>query len=375
MDEIGSVSSKVSKMTFGDETAATGASFKTNHTGFKSILYKRERAAESNASQSRKRKKSVYGATSLSLPFVIDTWSSKKARMSCSVQVMCLGTKSPKDTHFFRVSTDRCFLVLKIEVSENALNEQKAFYRAINRLFPDQREMLEYHTKFAARKMSVGKLTGRDNSKRVEIEQRIPLPFACEHDFATKDNDPFFYGVRYVPYPDSGEVWAHVELVQHIKDGYVGRDGRAGAYLGSIEEDDGNSEKENEVQENGGEYAEMDYDDEDSLLDGEGNGRDNASVATSVLLTESAQMAAAVQKQKALAVTPQKPDPPAAYPRVLTDSEIRKLRCNRSVCSNITAAGRMVSHTPPYTPPKSSSASYDGRIQRDNVKRMAKYQG
>ena len=105
---------------------------------------------------------------------------------------MCLGTKSHEETHFFRVSTDRWFLVLKVQVSENALNEQKAFYKTIQKLPMAQRELLQYHTKFAARKMSVGKLTGRDGGKTVEIEQRIPLPFACEHEFATNLNDPFF---------------------------------------------------------------------------------------------------------------------------------------------------------------------------------------
>ena len=42
-DEVESVTSRVSKITFGDETAVTGKSFRTNHTGFKSILYKRHK--------------------------------------------------------------------------------------------------------------------------------------------------------------------------------------------------------------------------------------------------------------------------------------------------------------------------------------------
>ena len=124
----------------------------------------------------------------------------------------------------FRVSTDRLFLVVKIVISENALDEKKAFYKIFNKLPKMQREMLGFHTKFAAQKMSVGKLTGRETNKVLEIEQRIPLPFECEHTIATKDDDPFFHGIDYVPYKDSGEVWAHIELVQHIKDGYVGRE-------------------------------------------------------------------------------------------------------------------------------------------------------
>ena len=159
-DDVQTVSSKVSKLTFGDETVATGTSFKTHHTGFKSILYQHDKSDRDEA-RSKKMKRTVYGAAALLLPFIIDTWSStKKARMCCSVQVMCLGTRYPKRYHMFRVSTDRLFLVLKSVISENALDEKKAFYKTIDQLPPMKRDMIEYHTKFAARKMSVGKLTG-----------------------------------------------------------------------------------------------------------------------------------------------------------------------------------------------------------------------
>ena len=176
-EDVQSISSKVSKLTFGDETAVTGTSFKTHHTGFKSILYQQDKLDRDEA-RSKKKKRTVYGATALLLPFIIDTWSStKKAQMCCSVQVMCLGTRYPKRYHMFRVSTDRLFLVLNIVISENALDEKKAFYKTIDQLPPMQRDMIEYHTKFAARKMSVGKLTSQEQNKVLEIEQRIPLPF------------------------------------------------------------------------------------------------------------------------------------------------------------------------------------------------------
>ena len=101
---------------------------------------------------------------------------------------------------------------------------------------------------------------------------------------------------------------------------------------------------------------------------------ENASVATSVILDGSS--VAANGNGTALAVTPQKSSiPHAKYPDVLTDSQIKTLRSNRSVCSGITAAkGRMVSHIPSTTPPKQSAASYDGRLTRSNVKRSAKFQ-
>ena len=191
-DDIASVSSKVSRLSFGEETMATG---KSECTGYKSILYQRNQATGGQVKSPRK--KTVYGATVLSLPYIIDSWTSKKACQSCSVQAMCLACLSPKDTHFFRVSTDRLFLVVRIELSECALDENKAFYRIIASLPPEQRALLEYHTKFAARKMSVAKLTGRDSKKKVFIEQRIPLPYPCEHKFATKENDPFFMGLSF----------------------------------------------------------------------------------------------------------------------------------------------------------------------------------
>ena len=380
-EDVESISSKVSKLTFVNETAATGTSFKTHHTRFKSILYQQEKSDNAEA-KSKRKKKTVYGAKALLLPFIIDTWSSKKARMCCSVQVMCLGTKFPKKYHTFRVSTDRRFLILTIVLSENALDEQKAFYKTIIQLPEIQREMIGFRTKFAARKMSVGNLTGRDNKKTVEIKQRIPLPFECEHKLATKDDDPFFNGVNFVPYKDSGEVWAHVELVQHIRDGYVGRD----SFLESIGEDEDTLLGE-------GVDVEMSDGDEFSLVSGRESVREYASVATSVLQDEQESAAAkadtrdvfqtvvaeARENEQALAVTPQKPNhsvPAAKYPAVLTDAQIRMLRSNRSVCSGITAAGnRIVSHTPATTPTKSSAASYDGRLQRDNVKRIARYQG
>ena len=96
-DDIASVSSKVSRLSFGEETMATG---KSECTGYKSILYQKNQGSGRSVKSPRK-KKTIYGAKVLNLPFIIDSWSSKKARMTCSVQVMCLETSSPKDTHLF----------------------------------------------------------------------------------------------------------------------------------------------------------------------------------------------------------------------------------------------------------------------------------
>ena len=124
--------------------------------------------------------------------------TSKKSRMSCSMPAQCLTGFDPKKTHFFCVSTDRHWLTLQVEMSKSALNAKKAFYKVLKSLPAREREMLEYHTKFAARKTSVSKLTGRDSQKRVLLEQRLRLPFQCKHAFATKENDPFLHGIQFI---------------------------------------------------------------------------------------------------------------------------------------------------------------------------------
>ena len=56
-DDVESVTSKVSKITFGDETAVTGRSFRTNHTGFKSILYKQQKRESGKFDLTKKKRK------------------------------------------------------------------------------------------------------------------------------------------------------------------------------------------------------------------------------------------------------------------------------------------------------------------------------
>ena len=139
-DDIQTVLSKVSKLTFGNETVATGTSFKTHNTGYKSILYQQDKSDRDVVRSKNKKKRTVYGSVALMLPFIVDIWpSNKKARHCYSVQVMCLGTKYPRRFHSFRVSTDRLFLVVKIVISENALDEKKAFYKILSKLPKMQR--------------------------------------------------------------------------------------------------------------------------------------------------------------------------------------------------------------------------------------------
>ena len=376
-DEVESVTSRVSKITFGDETAVTGKSFRTNHTGFKSILYKqskRETGKHDLEKHGKKRIKTLYGSKNIGLPYIVDIWSSKRSRMSCSLQVLCLTGFNPKQTHFFRVSTDRMWLVLRVEMSESALDAVKAFYKVLKSLPAREREMLEYHTKFAARKTSVSKLTGRDSQKRVLLEQRLRLPFQCEHAFATKENDPFFYGIQFIKYPETGETWAHVELVQHIKDGYVGRDIANTTYMDSIVEEEGDDGYASDFGKNS--VVMEDVDDNDNDIE------DEVSVSPGTQTKSSYGTCASnglpVETSTSQVHTPKKVIEMAPYPPMRGD----KVKCSetRSLCREVTTnrCQAIVSQVPSQTTgtivKKSSNHTYDGRITRASVKRAAKHQ-
>ena len=67
--------------------------------------------------------------------------------------------------------------------------------------------------KLSAQNTSVSKLTGCDAQNQVLLEQRMCLPFVCEHVFAMKEKDPFFDANKFINYPETGETWAHVESV------------------------------------------------------------------------------------------------------------------------------------------------------------------
>ena len=103
-DEMESVASAVSKITFGDESAMTkrsATSFRTTNTGYKSILYKHQKGERRDRNDSKEKKKNVYGSKDVRVPYIVDVWSSRKSRMSCSMQVLCLTGSDPKKTHFF----------------------------------------------------------------------------------------------------------------------------------------------------------------------------------------------------------------------------------------------------------------------------------
>jgi hypothetical protein len=82
--------------------------------------------------------------------------------------------------------------------------------------------VLGYHPKIIARKVSVSRLTGR-SARGIPFEMRIPLPWKCRHQFASKDDgDLYFFGSRVVEYGESGEkeVWQHFELIRKSEDNF-----------------------------------------------------------------------------------------------------------------------------------------------------------
>ena len=377
-DDVVSVTSDLSRLSFGNETcnsARSARTMKTNCTGFKSILYtNKQRTGTVSSSQ----KRTIYGSKTLGLPFIIEYWSNKDSRMCCSVQLLCLGVINPKKFHVFRVSTDRRFLVVRVTMSENALNVEKALYKVFESLPQPQRDILEYHTKVAARKVSISKLIGRDSTKDVILEQRIPLPFECEHIFATKESDPFFHGVKFVPYPN-GEIWAHIELLKNIKDGYVGRDMQS-AYLDSIVED--MDDFEAMVQEN----EALDFaDDEKSTISMQSRTSQQSYATPSMIqrkATPSTQSQQVTPKSSMRSVATL-PLPKAPYPPMV----VGNTPSGKSFCSNVCVPGErkgkfseVVARLPfdkenaLVCMSDSNSVQYDGKIHRGNVKRRPKDQ-
>ena len=250
--------------------------------------------------------------------------------------------------------------------------------------------MLQFHTKIAARKVSISKLIGLDSTKDVILEQRIPLPFECEHIFATKDSDPFFHSVRFIPY-SNGETWAHVELLKNIKDGYVGRDMQS-AYLDSIVED--KDDYEVTMEEN--EAAAFDDDDTSTYTMQSAAQQSYASAAqksyATPISTHSKQpttkstvrsVATLPLQQSTAKLVATLPLPKAPYPPIV----VGNTPSGKSFCSNVCVPGErqgkfhnIVARLPfdnetALVPMNdSNSVQYDGKIRRGNVKRRPKDQ-
>ena len=395
--KIASVSSRYSRLSVGDETMRTRRCFKTTNTGYKLILYMKNQASpkEPRAS-SRRKSRTVYGAKKAELPFVIDTWNNKNARRCCSVQVQCLSGSNPIKTHMFCVLTDRLSLVLSVVLSKSGLNVEKAFHYILAYMTENERQFLSYHTKLTARQLTVAKLSGRDPEKQLILEQRIPLPFACHHDFADKSNDPYFYGIKFVPYESTGETWAHIELVQEITDGYVGRKNNGAVILDRIPENIADIQDDNEAN-----FYGQAVEDEDEVMSHKSSVSHKSDKSRKSARTTSSRKSASYTLSPSNVTpvgTPKKSNKGspcseiqvAHYPPLVSDTCHR--RVTRSVCSQPQSPlgsqtkgkyfQKIVSHLPSdpdsslvvYKDKSGDGLSYDGKITHGNVKRACRNQ-
>jgi len=149
----------------------------------------------------------------------------------CSTNgVTALAVLSGQDVHkktFVRVSTDRQDLVVLSEVSPYLLNSGLAFETFIldeHKLSDMEKKyallVLKHHPKKPARLVAASKAFGRSDTTGKFHEQRIRLPRECLQEFAkASDGDEFFYGKKFVQYPD-GSVHLHIELLCVPKDGF-----------------------------------------------------------------------------------------------------------------------------------------------------------
>lgn len=193
-------------------------------SGFKSEHYMKKHPAKARGLDKRRGSgcKRVYGSESVKLEFIADYWTDKKPNGRCSLQIRMPSGGRVHNLTIARVSTDQKELIIAYPMSEFASNPLYAFNSYLidpNNPCKMTETVLEYHPKTISRKKSIAKLTGRDSSKTKMLEDRIPLPFVCRHLFATNDEDPIFYGKKFVCYDDTS-VWLHIELVADIGDSY-----------------------------------------------------------------------------------------------------------------------------------------------------------
>ena len=206
-----------------DDYADGQSTIKT--TGYKSVAYldqkKKGKVAKKPPGTS------FHGTTSITLPYILDEWLGNNTQKHVSIQIQLLtGNTASIQT---RVSSDQKSLVVKFPMTKYLSSSSHAFVPYV--LARDQHKKneeaqksctvaLTVHPKTYARQKSVSVIKNRDPSKVIFYEQRIPLPFACMHEYSTSIHDNYFYGENKVHYQDSS-VHLQVELIADIGDCYV----------------------------------------------------------------------------------------------------------------------------------------------------------
>ena len=209
-----------------DDYADCQSTIKT--TAYKSIAFADQKKKGNIVKNSSPSKTFSHGTTTVSLPYIVDVWLINNAQKHVSIQVQLLsGDTCDIET---RVSSDQKSLVITFPMTKYMSSSSQAFVPYV--LARDQHKKdakakehckvaLGVHPKTYACQKSVSVIKNRDPSnKDVLYEQRIPLPFACKHQFSTMAHDTYFYGENKVHYQDTS-VHLQIELIADIGDSYV----------------------------------------------------------------------------------------------------------------------------------------------------------
>ena len=143
----------------------------------------------------------------------------------------------------YRVGSSQKEFVVTMPVSPFMRDPKKSFYghilEGLEKEEAEQKQkILSFHPKINARKIIL-----RCEKKNCNImEFRIPLQIKASLNFSNvSHNDPFFYGDKFIKYPD-GSVHLHVELVEEkVEKNFQEKNGNSGTFLnvpGSISLDD-----------------------------------------------------------------------------------------------------------------------------------------
>jgi len=150
-------------------------------------------------SQNKIKLATIHGNTKAGMPFIMDIWTDCKNQGRISIQVQLLSGESFYKSIFVRISQNKRFLVLTFPMNPFMARSDFAFETfVIDEMQLSEQDknamkvVLKHHSKTAARMESVSKTMSRSNTSGFFYEQRIPLPKAVKHQFATKDGDEFF---------------------------------------------------------------------------------------------------------------------------------------------------------------------------------------
>jgi hypothetical protein len=160
-----------------------------------------------------------------SLPYIIDYWPDIRPKGRASIQVHMLSLSKENMVNVtYRVSTARNEFIVMIPVSKYFGQPDTAFnYYVLREMKPEDHSAhissLQYHPKSTARRGYLSELRSKSPSVNTVMEFRIPLRGQYSLDFASaKDGDPYFYGAKFVEYPD-GSFHLHAELVADTVEG------------------------------------------------------------------------------------------------------------------------------------------------------------